>query len=72
MRTLLAVVVVVALGAIFLIQKRNAPLPSTSSSHQVGTSRPVNEHDWAKQALDRTAKVRGDVARHRAENEPQP
>ena len=72
MRTVLAVIAAVALGAIFLIQKRNAPIQSTSGSRPVETSRPVSEHDWAKQAMDTTAKVRRDVARHLAENEPQP
>ncbi|MDQ6809931.1 MAG: hypothetical protein M3Z64_11000 [Verrucomicrobiota bacterium] len=68
MKAFLVFAALVALGILFALQHRTAGAPATAMP--TNASRPVSEHDWAKQALDTTAKVRRDVARQRAEEKP--
>jgi hypothetical protein len=68
MRTALVIMVLAALGYFFVLQKHPEPTRSAVPA-AAATPRPVSEHDWAKHALDTTAKVKRDVARHRAENQ---
>jgi hypothetical protein len=68
MRTALVIMVLAALGYFFVLQKHTEPTRSAVSAADA-TPRPVSEHDWAKHALDTAAKVKRDVARHRAENQ---
>lgn len=71
MRTVLILLVLGVLAGLFVLQKRNTaavPAPELSSA-QPAAVRPVSEHNWAKHALDTTAKVKGDVLRQRANDE---
>ena len=71
MRTTVIVVIAVALGVLFLVQKRHeqnaAPAPATTAAaaQKSSTPRPVSEHNWAKHALDTTRKVTDTVAEQR-------
>lgn len=67
MRTALVMIVLAAVGYFFVLQKHREPSRNQTPA-AAATSRQVYEHDWAKHALDTTAKVKRDVARHRAEN----
>lgn len=70
MRTALILFLAGALGCVFLVQKHRehqaeaalaAAPPST-------TPRPVSENNWAKRALDTTAKVTREVEKKRQED----
>jgi hypothetical protein len=65
MRSLLVVLLIVGLGAAFILQKRNEPSPPAQPARQSG----VSEHDWAKHSLDRAANVKREVLRQRASND---
>lgn len=64
----LVVIALVALGILFAVQHRTTADPSPAAA--APGARPVSQHDWAKQALDTTAKVRNDVTKQRAEPTP--
>jgi len=67
------VVALIALGVIFLRQKKaenSVPQKTAEAVAQATlTPRPASEHDWAKAALDRTNAVKQQVKRERASNE---
>jgi hypothetical protein len=67
------VVALIALGVIFLRQKKaenSAPQQTAQAVAQATlTPRPASEHDWAKAAIDRTNQVKQQVKRERASNE---
>jgi hypothetical protein len=67
------VVALIALGVIFLRQKKaenSAPQQTAQAVAQATlTPRPASEHDWAKAAIDRTNQVKQQVKRQRASNE---
>ena len=67
------VVALIALGVIFLRQKKaedSAPQKTAQAVAQATlTPRPASEHDWAKAAIDRTNEVKRQVKRERASNE---
>jgi hypothetical protein len=70
------VVALIALGVIFLRQKKaenSAPKKTAEAVAQASlTPRPASEHDWAKAAIDRTNEVKRQVKRERASNEVPP
>lgn len=73
MRTSVALIIAAVLGCLFLVQKRHeqaAPPPAPVTAQKAVTPRPVSEHNWAKHALDTTAKVTRQVAKERKDNEP--
>jgi len=67
------VIALIALGVIFLRQKKaedSAPQKTAEAVAQATlTPRQASEHDWAKAAIDRTNEVRQKVKRERASNE---
>jgi len=67
------VVALIALGVIFLRQKKaenSVPQKTAEAVAQATlTPRPASEHDWAKAAIDRTNAVKQQVKRERASNE---
>ena len=69
----IVVVALIALGVIFLRQKKaenSAPQKTAEAVAQASlTPRPAGEHDWAKAAIDRTNEVKRQVKRERASNE---
>ena len=72
MRTAVIFFLSAALGCVYLYQKRHeqpAPRPTTVTAQEAAAPRPVSEHNWAKHALDSTAKVTRQVAKERKENE---
>jgi hypothetical protein len=64
------VLVLVALTCLFVWQKRSAPIAAANAQQVTAPARPVSEHDWAKHALDTAGKVKADVLRQRASNDP--
>jgi hypothetical protein len=64
MKGLLVVLLIVGLGAAFILQKRNDQAAPT----QPAKPSAVSEHDWAKHSLDRAAEVKSEVLRQRASN----
>lgn len=72
MRTGVILFLAAALGCVFLVQKRHehtAPPAAQVTAQKATTPRPVSEHNWAKHALDTTAKVTKQVSKERKENE---
>jgi sensor histidine kinase regulating citrate/malate metabolism len=67
MRTALVIIALAALGYFFVVQKQTEPSRNATAA-AASTPRQVYEHDWARHALDTTAKVKQKVARQRAEN----
>lgn len=65
MKGLFVVVLIVGLGAAFILQKRNEASPRPQPAKQSA----VSEHDWAKHSLDRAADVKREVLRQRASND---
>ena len=67
------VVALIALGVIFLRQKKaenSVPQKTAEAVAQATlTPRTASEHDWAKAAIDRTNAVKQQVKRERASNE---
>ncbi|MFL6583511.1 MAG: hypothetical protein ACJ8KU_03220 [Chthoniobacterales bacterium] len=65
MRGVLVVLGLLALTGVFAWQKhsQDAAAPQTTTA-----PRQVSEHDWAKQSLDKAAKVKQDVLRQRRDN----
>ncbi len=66
MRTALILFLAGALGCVFLVQKHRehkAEAALAAAPAHSTTPRPVSEHNWAKRALDTTAK--GDPTRSR-------
>ncbi len=64
MRSLLVVLLILGLGAAFILQKRNGHAQATEPAKQSA----VSEHNWAKHSLDRAADVKREVLRQRASN----
>lgn len=65
MRSLLFVLLIVGLGAAFILQKRNEQAPRAQPAKRSA----VSEHDWAKHSLDRAAEVKREVLRQRASDD---
>jgi hypothetical protein len=71
MRKFLVIAVLAGLTVLFVSQKRNAPEKPTPANKTVAkvagtpTPRPVSEHNWMKQSLDRTNEVKRQVAQQR-------
>jgi hypothetical protein len=68
MRILIALVVVAVLGWLFLAQKQQEQQKAAAASNvasQTASPRPVSEHNWPKQALDKANKVKRQVAEQR-------
>jgi len=72
MRKFLVIAVLVGLGWLFVVQKRNeASKPAanaTKSAAQTTASvspRPVSEHNWMKRSLDRASEVKKQVVEQR-------
>jgi len=73
MKTVVFVVIMAALGWLFLMQKRSEHNAATAAAKQPvttqsATPRPVSEHNWMKHSLDTTAKVKRQVAEQRKED----
>jgi hypothetical protein len=70
MRKFLIIAVLAGLGWLFVVQKRNeAPKTAPEKAMaQNASPRPVSEHNWMKQSLDRTNEVRRQVAQQRKED----
>ena len=72
MRIFVVLLVVVMLGWLFLSQQQPEH-PKTVAAPNIPTHtaspRPVNEHNWAKHALDKTKKVTREVAEQRKTDE---
>ena len=64
MKGLLVVLLIVGLGAAFILQKRG----EQAAQAQPAKASAVSEHDWAKHSLDRVAEVKREVLRQRASN----
>ncbi|MEY2488784.1 MAG: hypothetical protein QOC70_726 [Verrucomicrobiota bacterium] len=74
MRTSVVVIIALALGCLFLVQKQREHLAAVAQAEEKATAkvaatpRPVSEHNWAKHALDTTRKVTDQVAKQRTED----
>ncbi|HEX7517840.1 MAG TPA: hypothetical protein VF345_11215 [Chthoniobacterales bacterium] len=70
MRTAVVILIAALLGCAFLVQKHHEHQTETAlaTAKQAATPRPVSEHNWAKHALDTTAKVTRQVAKQRQED----
>ena len=73
MKTVVFVVIMAALGWVFLMQKRNEQSTATTGANQPVTTqsarpRPVSEHNWMKHSLDTAAKVKRQVAQQHKED----
>ena len=70
MRTALILFLAGALGGVFLVQKHreNKAEAALAAAPPSMTPRPVSEHNWAKRALDTTAKVTREVEKKRQED----
>jgi hypothetical protein len=70
MRTAVVILIAAVLGCVFLVQKHHEHQTEAAlaTGKQASTPRPVSEHDWAKHALDTTAKVTRQVAKQRQED----
>ena len=73
MKTVVFVVIMAALGWLFLMQKRTEQSTATTAANQPvttqsATPRPVSEHNWMKHSLDTAAKVKRQVAQQRKED----
>ena len=64
MKALLVVLLMVGLGAAFILQKRG----EQAAPAQPAKTSAVSEHDWAKNSLNRAAEVKREVLRQRASN----
>jgi hypothetical protein len=75
MRKFLVIAVLAGLAWLFVVQKRNeSAKPARTSAKVVATSvkpaaqtttRPVSEHNWMKNSLDRANEVKSQVAQQR-------
>jgi hypothetical protein len=68
MRIFIALVVLAVLGWLFLSQKQQGHQKAETALNapsQSASPRPVSEHNWAKHALDKTNKVKRQVAEQR-------
>jgi hypothetical protein len=70
MRTAVVLLIAAVLGYVFLVQRHHEQQTETkrASTEQASTPRPVSEHNWAKHALDTTAKVTRQVEKQRQED----
>ena len=71
MRTAVVILIMAGLGGVFLVQKHHeheAAIAKAAAPQTAASPRPVSEHDWAKHALDTTAKVTRQVAQQRKED----
>jgi hypothetical protein len=70
MRTALILFLAGALGCVFLVQKhrQHEAEAALAAAPPRTTPRPVSEHNWAKRALDTTAKVTREVEKKRQED----
>jgi hypothetical protein len=71
MRTVIVILIAVVLGCAFLVQKQHQRLTAAAqaAAKEAATPRPVSEHNWAKHALDTTAKATREVAKQRQEDD---
>jgi hypothetical protein len=71
MRTGIVILIALALGGLFVVQKQRERLAAVAQAEQQAaakgspTPRPVSEHNWAKHSLDTTHKVMNQVAEQR-------
>jgi hypothetical protein len=71
MRTVIVVVIALALGGLFVVQRQREHLAAVALAEQQAaakgspTPRPVSEHNWAKHSLDKTRSVMSQVAEQR-------
>jgi len=68
MRIFVVLALLTVLGWLFLSQKQQEPQKVAASANvptQTASPRPASEHNWAKHALDKTNKVRREVAEQR-------
>jgi hypothetical protein len=73
MRTFLVVAMLAGLTVVFVVQKRNEPAKTAATIEKAATQtaaspRPVSEHNWMKNSLDRTNEVKRQVAQQRKED----
>jgi hypothetical protein len=67
MRSILALLVIAALGFLFILQKNDAPQPTTAKTTYVGQSQ-VSEHNFMKHALDKSRVFAQNVSQQREGN----
>ena len=69
MRAFFVIAVLAGLTWVFVLQKQEAPTKPVASSKAApqasASPRPVNQHNWMKNALDRTNEVKRQVAEQR-------
>ena len=74
MRKFLVIAVLAGLSWLFVVQKQtetSKPVTGTKAVPQAAASvspRPVNEHNWMKNSLDRANEVKRQVAQQRKED----
>lgn len=68
MRNAVVVIVLLALGGVFFGQKHREHQAQEAAAAKPPAAREVYKHDFAKHALDTTAKVKRDVLRQRADD----
>lgn len=73
MRKFIVIAVLAALTWLFVVQKRSEsekPTPEKAAAHATTpvSPRPVSEHNWMKQSLDRASEVKRQVAQQRKED----
>ena len=74
MRKFLVIAVLAGLTFLFVVQKRNEASKAVSTGKTVTQAagspspRPVSEHNWMKQSLDRANEVKRQVAQQRRED----
>jgi uncharacterized protein HemX len=70
MRTAVVILIALVLGGVFLVQRQHEHQTEAAqaAAKEAATPRPVSEHNWAKHALDTTAKVTRQVAKQREED----
>jgi hypothetical protein len=74
MRKFLVIAVLAGLAWLFVVQKRNeAPKPAKTAAAQTSAAtaaspRPVSEHNWMKNSLDRANEVKRQVIQQRKED----
>lgn len=70
MRTVIILLVVVGLSALFFVQKRHEQVAVATAKATPASVEPrkVSEHDWAKHSLDKTNNVISKVAAQRKDD----
>jgi hypothetical protein len=64
MRSILTLFVIATLGFLFILQKNDAPQPTTAKTTHVGQSQ-ASEHNFMKHALDKSRVVAQNVSKQR-------